>query len=149
VSAAVTVFATVVPLIHLLAELAAFAGVQLGPWDNPVEVFIFLMTAAMVGAFPWGLWIILTDARQVDMFDEGREVAEYVLAAIGGYLTLTLLVCTRLQPFYAQFRWFLTPALFVCAAALIYWRWSRVWGLPTRNGVRAVLDHALALQRGS
>ena len=146
VSTGVTVFAIVVPLIHLAVELAAFAGVEFGPWNSLIEVFIFLVTAAMVGIFPWGLWIILTDARKVELFDEGHEVAGYSLAAIGVYVTLTLLVCTRLQEYYAQFRWFFTPALLVCAAALIYWRWKKVWMFPTRLGFRGVLDYALALR---
>ncbi len=149
VSTGVTVFAIVVPFIHLSVELAAFAGVEFGPWDSLIEVFIFLVTAAMVGIFPWGLWIILTDARKVEMFNESHEVAEYSLAAIGVYVTLTLLVCTRLQEVYAQFRWLFTPALLVCAAALIYWRWSKVWMFPTRLGFRGVLDYALALRRVS
>ncbi len=149
VSTGVTVFAIVVPLIHLAVELAAFAGVEFGPWDSLIEVFIFLVTAAMVGIFPWGLWIVLTDARKVEMFDERHEVAEYSLAAIGVYVTLTVLVCTGLQEVYAQFRWFFTPVLLVCAAALIYWRWSKVWMFPTRLGFRRVLDYALALRRVS
>ena len=149
ISTGVTVFAIVVPLIHLLVELAASAGVQFGPWDNPIEVFIFLMTAAMVGVFPWGLWIVLTDARNGNMFDKGHEVAEYLLAAIGVFLSLTLLVCTLLQPVYAQFRWFCTPVLAVCGAALIYWRWTNVWEFPSGIGVRRILDYALALHSGS
>ncbi len=149
VSAGVTVFAIVVPLIHLSVELATFAGVEFGPWDSLIEVFIFLVTAAMVGVFPWGMWILLTDARELELFDEGREVAEYSLAAIGVYVTLTLLVCTILQDVYAQFRWLFTPALLVCAAALVHWRWSKVWMFPTRLGFRGVLEYALAMQRVS
>ncbi len=148
-STGVTVFAIVIPFIHLSVELAAFVGVDFGPWDSLIEVFIFLVTAAMVGIFPWGLWIILTDAREMEMFGEGHEVAEYSLAAIGVYVTLTLLVCTRLQDVYAQFRWLFSPALLVCAAGLIYWRWSRVWRFPTRLGFRSILDDALALRRVS
>lgn len=149
VSTGVTVFCIVVPLIHLSVELAAFAGVEFGPWESLIEVFIFLVTAAMVGIFPWGLWIILTDARKVEMFDESHEIAAYSLAAIGVYVTLTLLVCTLLQEVYAQFRWLFTPALLVCAAALIRWRWSKVWMFPTRQGLRGLLDYALALRRAS
>ena len=149
VSTGVTVFAIVVPLIHLAVELATFVGVEFGPWDSLIEVFIFLVTAAMIGMFPWGLWIILTDARRIELFDESREVAEYSLAAIAVYVTLTLLVCTRLQDLYAQFRWLFTPALLVCAVGLIYWRWCKVWMFPTRVGLRSVLDYALALRRVS
>ncbi len=144
-SAGVTVFAIVVPLIHSLAELATLVGVQLGVWDNPVEVFIFLMTAAMTGAFPWGLWILLTDARKGNLFDETHDVAKYLLAAIVVFLALLLLACTRLQSVYAQYRWFITPALLVCAAALVRWRWRKVWRVPKSTGFRGVLDHALAL----
>ncbi len=148
-STGVTVFAIVVPLIHLLAELVTLVGVELGVWDNPVEIFIFLMTAAMTGVFPWGLWIILTDARKADLFDENRGVVEYLLAATGVFLALTLLVCTVLQSTYAQYRWFITPALLLCAAALLHWRWRKVWGVPGRIGLRGVVDHALALKRVS
>ncbi len=148
-STGVTVFAIVVPLIHLLAELVTLVGVELGVWENPVEVFIFLMTATITGVFPWGLWILLTDARKGNMFDEGHDVAKYLLAAIGGFLALLLLVCTRLQSIYAQYRWFITPALMVCAAALVQWRWRKVWRVPKSIGFRGVLDHALPLQRVS
>ncbi len=146
VTTGVTVFAIVIPLIHLAVELVAFAGVAIGTWDSLIEVFVFLVTAAMVGIFPWGLWIVLTDARKVEMFDEGRDVAAYSLAAICVYVTLTLLVCTRLQGVYAQFRWFLTPALLICAAALIRWRWTKLWMFPTKGGIRGALDCALALR---
>ncbi len=149
VSTGVTTFAIVVPLIHLLAELATSVGVELGAWDNPVEVFIFLMTSAMVGVFPWGLWIILTDARKGNMFEKDHEVVQYLLAAIAVFLALLLLVCTRLQAIYAEFRWFCTPALLACAAALILWRWRKVWRVPTGIGIRGVLNHAFALQRDS
>ena len=142
-AAGVTVFAIVVPLIHLLAELVTFVGIELGIWDNPVEIFIFVMTAAMVGVFPWGLWIVLTDARKGDLFDEGHDVVEYFLAAIGVFLALILLVCTTLQSAYAQYRWFITPALLVCAVALVHWRWRKVWRVPAGVGIRRVLDHAL------
>lgn len=148
-STGVTVFAIVVPLIHLLAESATSVGIELGTWDNPVEVFTFLATSAMVGVFPWGLWIILTDARKGDMFEENREVAQYLLAAIAVFLALLLLVCTRLQAIYAEFRWFCTPALLACAAALILWRWRKVWRIPGGIGIRGVLNHALAIQRDS
>jgi len=149
VSTGVTLFAALVPLIHFVVELTALVGLKFGPWNNPVEVFIFLMTAAMLGVFPWGLWMMLTDARRGNMFEENHEVIAYLLAAIGAYLILTLLVCTRLQAVYAQFRWFFTPVLFICAAALIYRRWRKTWGFPTRIGFRAVLDYALALERDS
>lgn len=149
VSTGVTVFAIVVPLIHLLAESATAIGIELGTWDNPVEVFIFLTTSVMVGVFPWGLWIILTDARKGDMFEENREVAQYLLAAIAVFLALLLLVGTRLQALYAEFRWFCTPALLACAAALILWRWRKVWRVPTGIGIRGVINHALALQGDS
>jgi hypothetical protein len=145
-SAGATVFAIVVPIIHMLAALAAVVGIVLGPWDKPIEVFIFAMTAAMAGTFPGGLWILLTDARKVNMFNQGREVAEYLLAAIILFLTLTLLVCTRLQSLYEQFRWFISPALLVCGAALFYWRWKRLWRLPTKIKARVALDYALALE---
>lgn len=148
-SAGVTVFAIVVPLVHLLAELVTLVGVELGVWDNPVEVFIFLMTAAMAGVFPWGLWIVLTDAREGNMFDEGHDVVEYLLGAIGVFLALIFLVCTRLQFTYAQYRWFITPAMLVCAAALVQWRWRKVWRVPKSIGFRGVLDHALPLQQVS
>lgn len=141
----VTVFTIAVPFIHLLAEGATLVGLELGTWDNPVEIFVFIVTAVMFGVFPWGLWILLTDARKGNMFDEGHQVAVYLLAAMGVFVALTLLVCTRVQPFYAQFRWFLTPALFVCAAVLIRWRWIKVWRLPAKIGIRGALDHALAL----
>jgi|GEM_PF-2156654 len=145
VSTGVTVFTIVVPLIHLLAELAKFVGLQLRTWDNPVEVFVFVVTAVMVGVFPWGLWILLTDARKANLFNEGREVAGYLLAALIVFLALTLLVCTRVQHIYAQYRWFLSPALLVCAVALIRWRWRKVWRLPTGMGLAGTLGHALAL----
>lgn len=144
-STGVTVFAIVVPLIHIGAELAAFAGMRFERWESLIEIFIFLVTAAVIGIFPWGLWIILTDARRVDAFDESHEVVAYSLAAIGLYVTLTLVACTRLQGVYAQFRWFFTPALLVCAAALLRWRWRRIWRFPTRRGLRTAIDHALAL----
>lgn len=140
----VTVFAIVVPLVHLLAEVVTLGGVQLGVWDNPVEVFIFMTTAAMTGVFPWGLWIVLTDARKVNMFDETQNVVEYFVTAIGAFLLMMLLVCTRLQALYAEYRWYISPALLVCAAALIYWRWRRVWRVPKRIGFSGVVDHALA-----
>ena len=149
VSTGVTVFMIVVPLIHVFAELAVFAGVELSAWDNPVEVFIFVMTAGLGGVFPWGLWIILTDARKGDMFEENREVAQYLLAAIAVFLGLLLLVGTRLQAIYAEFRWFCTPALLACAAALILWRWRKVWRVPKRIGIRGILDHVFAIQRDS
>ena len=148
-STGVTLFAIVVPLVHLLAELVTLVGVELGAWDNPVEVFIFVMTAASAGVFPWGLWIVLTDARKGNMFDEDRDVAEYMLAAMGVFLALIILVCTRLQSSYAQYRWFITPALLVCAAALVQWRWRKVWRVPRCIGFRGVLDHALAQQQSS
>ncbi len=144
-----TVFAIVVPLIHLLAELVVFAGLQLGTWDNPVEIFIFLVTAAVVGLFPWGLWILLTDARKANMFDVGHEVVAYSLAAMGVHLILTLLACTIVQAAYAQFRWVFTPALLVCATVLISWRWKNVWGFSTRISPRNIVDQALALEHDS
>lgn len=144
-STGVTVFAIVVPLIHVLAELATLAGVELGTWDNPVEVFIFVMTAAMVGVFPWGLWIVVTDARKGNLFDVDHEVFEYFVAALSVFIALTLLVCTRVQPVYAQFRWFLTPALFVFSMALIWWRWCKVWRMAARNGIRGIIGNALAM----
>lgn len=146
-SMGITLFAIVVPLIHVAAEVATVAGVEFGPWDSLIEVFIFLVTAAMLGVFPWGLWILFTDARRVQVFDKGRQVAEYLLAAIGVYVTLILLVCTVLQDGYAQFRWLLSPALLVCAALLIRWRWTSVWGFSTRRGSSGILDDALALRR--
>ncbi len=144
-STGVTVFAIVVPLIHLLAESVTFVGLELGTWDNPVQVFIFVMTAAMVGVFPWGLWLLLTDARKGDLFDEGHEVVAYFVAGLGVFLALTLLVCTRVQPIYAQFRWVLTPALAVCAVALIWWRWRKVWQIPAGAGIRGAVGQALAV----
>ena len=148
-STGVTAFAIVVPIVHLLAALAVFAGVEFGPWDNPIGIFIFLVTMGVFGTFPWGLWIIFTDARRGDMFHQGHEVVEYLLAAVGAFLVLTILVCTRLQAFYVQYRWFLTPAVFVCAVALSYWRWRAVWGFPRTGGVRGVLKSALDSQPGS
>ncbi len=148
-STGVTVFAIVVPIIHMVAELATAVGIDLGVWDNPVEVFVFLMTAAMFAVFPWGLWILLTDARKGGLFDEDRNAAEYLLAAIGVFLTLALLACTRLQPIYSQFRWYFSPFLLVCALFLIRWRWYRVWQFPKRIGVRGVLEHALGLRGDS
>ena len=145
----VTVFAAVVALIHLMVELVAAAGFEFGSWNNPVQVFIFLVSALLVGVVPWGLWILLTDAREGHMFNTGHDVAWYLMAALGVYVTSTLLVCTILQSFYAQFRWFLTPGLLVCAVALIRWRWNKVWGFPVKIGFRSVLDYALALPRDS
>lgn len=145
-SAGVTVFAIVVPIIHMLAALAAVVGIVFGRWDNPIEVFVFATTAAMAGTFPGGMWMLLTDARKANMFNQGREVAEYLLAAIAVFLTLTILVCTRLQSVYEQFRWVVSPALLVCGAALLYWRWKKVWGFPTKIKARVALDYALALQ---
>ena len=145
-SAGVTVFAIVVPIIHALAALAAVVGIVFGQWDKPIEVFIFAMTAAMAGTFPGGLWILLTDARKTNMFNQGREAAQYLLAAIVVFLTLTVLVCTRLQPIYEQFRWVISPALLVCGAALLYWRWKRVWGFPTKIKARTALEYGLAIR---
>lgn len=145
----VTVFAIVVPIIHLFAALAALFGLVFRPWDNPVEIFVFAITAAMLGTFPGGLWILLTDARRGNMFDQGHEVATYMLAAIGVFLALTILVCTRLQSVYEQFRWFLSPTLLVCGATLLAWRWKRVWRFSTKDGVRVALDDALALPGSS
>lgn len=144
-SAGVTVFAIVVPLIHLLAELLTFLGLELSTWDNPVQIFIFVVTAAVVGVFPWGLWILLTDARVGDMFDEGHEVAAYFVAALLSFLVLTLLSCTRAQSIYAEYRWLLSPVLIVCAVALIWWRWRRVWRMPRPTGIGGALRAALAL----
>jgi len=147
VSTGITVFSIVIPLIHLSVELATFAGVEFGPWNSLIEVFIFLVTAAIVGIFPWGLWIVLTDARKVQIFDATHEVIKYSLAAIIVYVSLTLLVCTLLQDIYAQFRWLFSPALLLSAAALMHWRWNRVWMFPTKLGFRGVLEHALAVER--
>lgn len=144
-SAGVTVFAAVVALIHVMVELVTLTGFDFGPWENPVEVFIFLATALFVGLVPWGLWILITDAREGGLFGEEREVAAYLVAALGVYVTFTLLVCTVFQAAYAQYRWFCTPALLVCAAALIRWRWRRLWRFPVKIGLRRVLNHALAL----
>ena len=150
ISTGVTAFAIVVPLIHLLVALAAVVGVVVAPWDNPIEVFLFLMTASAFGAFPWGMWIALTDARTGKLFNEDHEVVEYLLGAMSVFLALAFLVCTRLQPVYAQFRWFITPTLFACGVALLCWRWRRVWGFPPANGLRGILDHALpAIRRPS
>ena len=96
-STGLTVFAIVVPPIHLLAELVTLAGVGLGSWDNPVEVFIFTITAAVVGVFPWGMWIVLTDARKANLFDEDYEVAVYLVSAMVVFLSLIVLICTLLQ----------------------------------------------------
>ncbi len=148
-SAGVTIFAIVVPLIHMLTDLATLVGVELGVWDNPVEVFIFMMTAAMTAVFPWGLWILLTDARKVEMFDEDRYVVEYLLSKIGVFLVLIFLICTRFQSTYAEYRWFISPVLLLCAVALVQWRWHKVWRVPKGIGFRGVLDHALALQPGT
>ncbi len=146
-SMGITLFAIVVPLIHVAAEVATAAGVEFGPWDSLIEVFIFLVTAAMMGVFPWGLWILLTDARRAQVFDKNREVAEYLLTAIGIYVTMILLICTLLQDMYAQLRWLFTPVLLFCAALLIYWRWTRVWGFSRRRGSLDILDDALSFRR--
>jgi len=143
ISTGITVFALVVPPIHLLVAIVGFLGLDLGQWNNPVEVFIFLVTAMVAGVFPWGLWIVLNDAWKGGMFDHDGEVAAYLVASIGVFVVLTILVCTRLQPIYAEFRWFITPALFILAVALIVWRWRSVWRLPTGLGVRGVVDQAL------
>jgi hypothetical protein len=149
ISTGVTAFAIVVPLIHLLVALLAVVGLVVAPWDNPVEVFLFLMTASAFAVFPWGLWIALTDARTQNMFNEDHEVAEYVLGAMGVFLTLTFLVCTRLQFVYAQFRWFITPILLACGAALLCWRWRKVWGFPLAIGLRRILDYAIPADKKS
>ena len=56
------------------------------------------------------------------MFTQGREATEYLRAWIAVFLTLTPLPCTRLQSVYEQFRWYVSPALLVCGAALFHWR---------------------------
>jgi len=144
VSTGVTVFALVVPPIHLLVALAGVVGLDLGQWHNPVEVFIFLVTAVVAGVFPWGLWIVLNDAWKGDMFDQDREVAAYLIASIGVFVMLTILVCTRLQPIYAEYRWFITPALFLLAVALLVWRWRSVWRLTSGLGVGGTVEQALS-----
>jgi len=144
VSTGVTVFALVVPPIHMLVALVAFIGLDLGQWDNPVEVFIFLITAMVVGVFPWGLWIVLNDAWKGNMFDQDHEVAAYLVASIAVFVILTIVVCTRLQPIYAQFRWFFTPVLFIVAVALLCWRWRSVWRFPAGLGVGGIVEQALA-----
>jgi hypothetical protein len=149
VSTGLTVFAIVIPITHLLVDSVAVLGVDLGAWNNPVEVFLFLAAAAVFGVFPWGLWIILTDARTGTMFGKDHNIVEYLLASMAVYFTLAFLVCTSLQHVYQQFRWFFTPALLACAAALLYWRWSKVWGFPTKIGARRVLDYAVAIEHES
>ncbi len=146
VSTGATVFALVVPPIHLLVALAGVVGLDLGQWNNPVEVFVFVITAMVVGVFPWGLWIVLNDAWKCNMFDQEHEVAAYLIASIGVFVILTVLVCTRLQPIYEQFRWFITPALFICAVALLCWRWRSVWRFPAGLGVGGILEQALTGQ---
>lgn len=145
-STGVTVFALVVPPIHLLVVLAGFFGLDLGQWNNPVEVFVFVITAMVVGVFPWGLWIVLNDAWKGNMFDHESEVASYLIAAIGVFVILTILVCTRLQPIYEQFRWFITPALVIGAVGLLRWRWRSVWRFPTGLGVGGIIEQALSGQ---
>ena len=148
-SAGVTIFAIVVPLVHLVAEVVTLVGVNLGVWDNAIEIFIFVMTALVTAVFPWGLWILLGDARNVEMFDEDRYVVEYLLSKIGVFLVLILLICTRFQSTYAEYRWFMTPVLLLCAVALVRWRWHKVWRVPKGIGFRSVLNHALALPQCS
>lgn len=148
VSASITVFAIVVPVIHLAVTVVASLGLDFGRWDNPAEVFIFLMTSAMLGVFPWGLWLLLTDARRTHLFDEDREAAAYLLPAIVVYLGLTLLVCTRLQSFYEQYQWILTPALLLLGVLLMVWRWRTLWRFSTTDDA-SLLENALAIKHGS
>jgi len=143
-SAGLTIFCLVVPPIHLLVAMAGLIGLDLNRWDNPVEVFIFLVTALVAGLFPWGLWIVLNDAWKAALFDHDREVAAYLIASIGVFVILTILICTRLQPIYAEFRWFITPALFVFAVALLCWRWRKVWRFRADRGVVDIVNQALS-----
>lgn len=148
VSTGATVFALVVPLIHLLAALAALVGVDFGRWDSPVGVFIFTMTTIIVGV-PWGLWITFTDARQRDLFDHDQDVVVYQIAALCLLVSLTILTVTWLQPVYERNPWLFTPGLFVCGSGLIGWRWRKVWRFRTSGGVRGLLARALAARDDS
>ena len=137
-STGLTVFGIVVPATHLIGELAAHAGVVFGAWSNPVGIFVFLITTGAAG-MPWGLWIIFTDARTGKAVATDREVNQYLLAAASVFFTFSVLSCTQLQSVYGQFRWFLTPAIAVSALALLRWRWTKVWGFPTKVGLREAL----------
>lgn len=142
-SAGATVFAIVIPPTHLLAELIQVVGLELGGWGNPAGVFLFLISTMAVGVFPWGLWIALTDARSEKAFDDDRGAYHYIVAATGSFVILAILSVTRLQSVYKEFRWFLTPALLVCAITLVRWRWNYVWEFPTKVGMRGIVAHAL------
>jgi len=144
-SAGVTVFAIVIPPMHLLAELLQVAGLELGGWGNPAGVFLFLISTMALGILPWGLWIALTDARSEKAFDNDRDAYHYILSATGSFVILVILSVTRLQSVYKVFRWFVTPALIVCSITLVRWRWNHVWQFPTKVGMRQIVAYSLGV----